>query len=92
MRKRIVLLAIPAALIAMPTAHADEQTFLSDVQGVFMDPTAKLKAGYDACVVMRAGASPDVAAHSGYWTNVLNGASRQIVDAAQHDLCPDTLH
>jgi hypothetical protein len=83
-----------AAIGSAPTAHADEQAFLDDLQsqGVFMVPGAELEAGYHACADMRAGASPDAASHYGYWLNQANGTSRRIVDAAQRHLCADTLH
>jgi hypothetical protein len=40
-----------AAIGSAPTAHADEQAFLDDLQsqGVFMVPGAELEAGYHAC-------------------------------------------
>ena len=89
------LLAVPVAAMLMtaPTAHADDQAFLDDLQsqGVLM-AGAELEAGYHACADMRAGASPDAASHYGYWLNQMNGTSRRIVDAAQRHLCPDTLH
>jgi hypothetical protein len=95
MIKFIALLAIPAAVLLAPVAHADEQAFLNDLQaqGVVMLPGAELEAGYHACTDMRAGASPDAASHYGYWTNqFITGWSRKIVDTAQRDLCPDTIH
>ncbi|EFG79743.1 hypothetical protein HMPREF0591_0364 [Mycobacterium parascrofulaceum ATCC BAA-614] len=94
MMKIAALVATPViALIAAPLAHADDQAFLNDTQDVFMDPNAKLAAGYHVCTDMRAGMPAQAALHDGFFGfNLINGANVKIVDAAQHDLCPDTLH
>ena len=76
-----------------PTAHADEQAFMNDTQDVMMTPDAKLAAGYHACVNLRGGMPVQQAQRDGFfYFNLVNGANVKIVDAAQHDLCPDTLH
>jgi hypothetical protein len=81
------------ALIAAPVAHADEQAFLNDTQDVIMEQGAKLAAGYHACVNMRGGMPPQSAERDGFFGfNQVNGANVKIVEAAQRDLCPDTIH
>jgi hypothetical protein len=90
------LIAAASAAVAIgwaPTSHADDQAFMNDTQDVFMDPNAKLAAGYHVCSDMRAGMPRQAALHDGFaGFNLVNGANVKIVDAAQRDLCPDTLH
>lgn len=93
MIKLAVMVAIPAiGLAAAPLAHADLQAYNNDTAGVFMEPNAKIAAGYRVCTDMRAGMPYDAALHDGFaYFNLVNGANVAIVNAAQHDLCPDTL-
>jgi hypothetical protein len=94
MTKLAALLGLSlAALIVAPVAHADEQAFLNDTQDVLMVPDAKVAAGYQACVNMRGGMPPQSAERIGFYgLNLINGANVKIVEAAQRDLCPDTIH
>jgi hypothetical protein len=88
-----------AALIAIASpALADDQTYLADLQaagvpttliGGISRPGAPLDTGYQICAKLRAGEPPEVAATQFSWLNQWGPA---IVGAAQHDLCPDTLH
>lgn len=91
--KLAALLAAPViGVAAAPFAHADLQSFSNDTAGVWMDPNAKIAAGYRICTDMRAGMPYDAALHDGFnGYNTINGANVAIVNAAQHDLCPDTL-
>jgi len=90
-----MLMAAASAAMAIggaPTAYADEQAFMNDTQDVVMTPDAKLAAGYHACVNLRGGMPVQQAQRDGFfYFNLVNGANVKIVDAAQHDLCPDTL-
>lgn len=92
---RIAVLIAASATTAIgsaPLAHADEQAFMNDTQDVMMAPDAKLTAGYRACVNLRNGMPIQQAQRDGFfYFNLVNGANVKIVDAAQHDLCPDTL-
>jgi hypothetical protein len=82
-----------APLIAAPVAHADEQAFLNDTQDVVMEQGAKLAAGYHACVNLRGGMPIQQVQRDGFfYFNLINGANVRIVEAAQRDLCPDTIH
>lgn len=100
MRTTTALTACAALLIAgAPVAHADGQSFISDLQGrgvpylmlggVARGDAGAIDYGYKICGQLRNGEPPDVAARQfiylGQW-------GPQIVDSAQHNLCPDTLH
>jgi hypothetical protein len=91
--KLVALIAFPLIAVGTaPVVHADVQAFNNDTQGVWMDPNAKVAAGYRVCTDMRAGMPYDAALHDGFaMLNIANGANVAIVNAAQHDLCPDTL-
>jgi hypothetical protein len=87
--------AFATAVGVAPTAHADDRGFLDAVHaaGVPTNFPASdgqlLSFGDQACRVIRAGTPPQNAAPTG-WGSALWGP--QLVDAAQHELCPDTLH
>jgi hypothetical protein len=95
MKTRILLLLISfGALIVMlfaPDARADANSYLGYLQshGTFAGGQAKaLNAGLYACSALHAGQTPD---------QILGGVHmtfmdvRGVIDAAQHELCPDTL-
>jgi Protein of unknown function (DUF732) len=84
-----VLVAAVAVTLAAP-AKADDQSFLDRLAGkntAWFNPQQLVGVGHEVCTELRGGASPaDLAAMArGY-----DGPA--IVDAAQHELCPDTLH
>jgi Protein of unknown function (DUF732) len=87
--------AAAAALIAAPTAHADANSYLAylSAHGVqpnyFTNESNLVSGGLQACSKLHAGMSPEQAANMGILTGALGAP---IVDAAQHELCPDTLH
>lgn len=89
----IAMFSAAASVIAAPAAHADEQSYLADLQahGVpFLVPAQAVSNGYRVCGEIRGGESPATAAQTfGIYYNALGPT---IVDIAQHDLCPDTLH
>jgi len=85
-----------AALIAFaihsPTSHADANTFLAYVHGHgintgLANDSKILHAGMFACDSLHAGQIPDQIAATFSLMDV-----RGIIDAAQDELCPDTLH
>jgi hypothetical protein len=76
-----------------PSAGADANTFLAYVHGhgvnTGLAPDSKiLHAGMFACDSLHAGQTPDqiVGGVTFSWMDV-----RGIIDAAQHELCPDTI-
>ncbi|TVS88780.1 DUF732 domain-containing protein [Mycobacterium helveticum] len=83
-----------ATITAAPPAHADESNFIPDLQarGVpiigFNAPQVMTGRGYTICAQLRNGESPETAAGEFglyFWGPTL-------VEVAQQDLCPDTLH
>lgn len=86
-----VIVAV-GVVVAAP-AGADDQAFIADLnaRGVpqLIPPAREIGGGYQVCGMMRNGMSPEVAAQQ---FGMLNQWGPTIVDAAQHDLCPDTLH
>lgn len=82
-------------LVALaPDAHADANTFLAYVHGHGINTGVSsdskiLHAGMFACDSLHAGQTPDqiVAGVPVPFMDV-----RGVIDAAQHELCPDTLH
>lgn len=98
MKRRIATIAIVAAGFGFATSHAgvaraDDSSYLADLQarGVpFLVPAQAVHDGYRVCGDIRNGEPPQVVAQSfGLYYNALGPT---IVDIAQHDLCPDTLH
>jgi hypothetical protein len=84
------------ALFAAPTAQADADSYLArlSANGVnpigTMTPGNLVAGGLRMCDLMRSGMSPQDAANSlGILSGVLGVPA---VDAAQHELCPDTLN
>lgn len=84
--------AIAIAVATAAPARADDQSFLADLRDhgvpIITSPAQMIGGGYTVCAEMRNGMSPEIGAQQ--W-GVLNGWGPVIVDAAQHELCPDTL-
>jgi hypothetical protein len=91
MRTLIVsVAAVAVAVTVAAPARADDQSYLDRLAGantLWLTRQQKVGMGHEVCVMLRGGSSPaDLASMArGY-----DGAA--IVDAAQHELCPDTLH
>lgn len=90
--KTTITLAVAAALTALglglaTPASADEQGYLDDIyaHGVPALPNRALNTGYMVCSQLHGGATPEQAASR---VGFMGG---QLVAAAQHQLCPDTL-
>lgn len=85
------LAASTIALIFAPTAHADDQSYMNDLQqnhigtGPLTDPVG---VGHFVCVQIRGGMSADSVGRM-TWGPGLDFPG--VVGAAQRDLCPDTL-
>ena len=85
------------ALLTAAPAHADEQTYLADVAATgvplgatgLANPDAQIHMGYKICNAIHGGESAETAGQHFGWMNQWGPG---IVSAAQHDLCPDTLH
>jgi hypothetical protein len=95
MKAFVISVAIAAAVFSASPAQADADTYLArlSANGVnpigTMTPGNLVAGGLQMCNLMRAGMSPEQAAGSlGILAGVLGGPA---VDAAQHELCPDTL-
>jgi hypothetical protein len=77
------------ALALAPVARADDQSYLdrlSHVNTLWLSPQDKLSAGHMIRGWLHNGMSPgDIATQ----IKAMDGPA--IVDAAQHELCPDTL-
>lgn len=94
-RKAIITAAAAAGIIfAAGTAHADNSTFIPDLQAqgvpagspIMPDP---MGGGYTVCGWIRGGMNPgDAAAAFHGWDRPYAGT---FVATAQRDLCPDTL-
>jgi hypothetical protein len=85
-----------SAFLSPPMAQADADSYLArlSANGVnpigTMTPGNLVAGGLQMCNLMRSGMSPQDAANSlGILSGVLGVPA---VDAAQHELCPDTLH
>ena len=101
-----VALAMTAgALVAGAPAHADDASYLAalDADGVFRSgpPNARLSAGHRFCSELRSGETPDDIVANFPRRPSFGGPSmvddltnnlRAVIDIAQHQLCPDTLH
>lgn len=80
-----------AALLGAPHAQADANSFLQYIQDHHINvgisnPSKQLWMGNTACQELHQGRTPDQIASTPTLFDV-----RGIVDAAQHELCPDTL-
>lgn len=80
-----------ATLATAPPAQADAQSFQSYLESHHTNtglnpPASNLAAGLKVCDMLHAGETPDqVAAVPVYYD------FRGLIEAAQHELCPDTL-
>jgi hypothetical protein len=90
-------LAFFAALVmSTGPARADSDGFIAELQsdGVpilgLAGPGRYIQAGYTICMELHSGASPDTAADSSGFGQLFIW-KQQLVTAAQHNLCPDTL-
>lgn len=92
----IALATFSMVLFGAAPAHADDASYLAALadSGVLINPFNSqaflLQRGDYACRLMRAGVPADqVAGQLGFNGWAWNS---RIADAAQHELCPDTLH
>lgn len=90
-----VFAAVTAGLVGASPAHADDQSYVARASGLLsipQSPQTTLSNGYAMCRWMRDGDSPqqvvDRLSHVGWG---MYTPWRQLVDAAQQELCPDTL-
>jgi hypothetical protein len=92
MRLLIPLLGAAFALVA-PTAHADDQTYINDLNAhgvlAIVGPRQEIKMGYAVCDYLHAGKGRPPA---NQFLIVQQPWADSIIDAAQHNICPDTLH
>lgn len=77
------------------TAHADANSYLSYLQDhqvftAFNSQSKNLQAGFYACQALHAGQTPEQVAASSP-PMFISVDVRGMIDAAQHELCPDTL-
>jgi hypothetical protein len=85
-----------ALVVSAGSARADSDGFVAELQsdGVpilgLSGPGRYIEAGYTICMELHSGASPDTAADSSGFGQ-LYAWKQQLVTAAQHNLCPDTL-
>lgn len=103
MRKQLLVATVAAAGFIVgfgaPSAHADDQAFLNElrsngfpglsVAGQQMPDGAVVAQGYMACNRLHLGESPDQLLAQVSPNDARIG--RMLVQAAQHNLCPDTL-
>jgi hypothetical protein len=101
MKKTLTLpfavLAFFAALVLVSApARADSDGYIAELQsdGVpilgLSGPGRYIQAGYTICMELHSGASPATAADSSGFGQ-LYAWKQQLVTAAQHNLCPDTV-
>jgi hypothetical protein len=95
-------MAVKAALVAMlgalaavcvPAAHADADSYLAYLESHHINtalnsPSKNISAGFYACQALHAGQTPDQVAQSVPFSLA---DVRGMIEAAQHELCPDTL-
>jgi hypothetical protein len=97
MKKIIVAAALAAGMLfGTPSiAHADENSYIAVLSehGVPMlaGPNRAILAGYQLCRQLRDGASPEIVASQYQFNWILAPYAPTVIDAAQHNLCPDTL-
>jgi hypothetical protein len=95
----VVGATLAALMVHMPDAHADTDSFYAYLQdhgistGV-LSPSQKINMGNGACAEMHAhpGKTPEQVAGDVpqlAWAGI---DGRGVAEAAQHELCPDTLH
>lgn len=96
-RGLVVLAAMAAALAAAPAAQADDQSFLDYIHGHGVPSSYPLGSGDESnllagdmiCRMLRTGHSTSELPFLGL---VQEQYKPQLVEGAQHELCPDTLH
>ncbi|MDM3894728.1 DUF732 domain-containing protein [Mycobacterium intracellulare] len=87
-----VVAALATAVLTAPGARADDQSYLADLHaaGVFMtNENMWVINGHRMCDMIHSGIAPQTLYDQ---FGLQNFQGPQIVDIAQHDLCPDTLH
>jgi hypothetical protein len=98
--KTAFTMTIPAALgfitlMAAPPSQADDQSFLDSMDNVYhgiLSPGQLLNLGHGACSDLRAGKDPmDGIPEWGRPAFEMNFDTQGLRNAAQHELCPDTL-
>ena len=84
-----------AFLLVAPQAHADNTSYLGDLNAagvpVIAGQNQELIMGNQICTALHDGMTP-AAASAGDFLPIQKPWGPQIVAAAQHNLCPDTLH
>jgi len=91
-----VLAFFAALVVSTGPARADSDGYMAELQsdGVpilgLAGPGRYIQAGYTICMELRGGESTDTAADSSGFGQ-LYAWKQQLVTAAQHNLCPDTL-
>lgn len=87
MKKILVALGMAVALAVAAPATADNESFLRalEAQGVPSTGNGVLASGYLMCSRLQNGASREIV------LSEFEFFSEQILDAAQQELCPDTL-
>jgi hypothetical protein len=91
-RYTIAATTCAAALLTATPANADTNSYLGylNTHGTFVmayDDATKVSYGLQVCQMLHAGMTPEQVGSS-----VSPSDLRGIVAAAQHELCPDTLH
>ena len=90
--KAVFALLDAAFLLVAPTAHADDQTYIDELNnhGVLAvaGPKQELKMGHQICDYLHAGNGTP---NTDDFLPIQRPWAPQIIDAAQHQLCPDTL-
>jgi Protein of unknown function (DUF732) len=90
----VIFLLVFASWFSQQKAHADANSYLAyladhHVNTAINTPARNLDAGFYACNALHAGQTPDQIVGSQPFAFV---DIRGMIDAAQHELCPDTLH
>lgn len=83
---------IGSAPAIIKEAHADANSYMAYLadHGTYAGGQAKaLNAGFYACNALHAGQTPDQILSGVHFTMM---DVRGVIEAAQHELCPDTLH
>lgn len=92
MKPLLAAIAIPVALLLAAPAHADGDSFYKyiDDHGIlrYEFPGGLLATGLQMCQMLHAGQTPEQVRAMGGLA-IMDTAG--VLDAAQHELCPDTL-
>lgn len=89
----VSLVLMAAGVWLAQKAAADEGSYLAELsaRGIpVLIPAQAVSDGFRVCGQLRAGMSPVTASQT--FGLYYNAVGPQIVDIAQHQLCPDTLH